>query len=114
MTTRSCREHFLVAVFAVLVMFLSPLATAASRPGISQDLNGRTHTYYVAADELDWDYAPSGRDEAMGQPFDALRAGYAEPGPHHIGRVNKKAIYRECTDESFTTLKQAGTGTRSW
>ena len=32
---------------------------------------GKTRTYYVAADEVQWDYAPSGRDEAMGMPFDA-------------------------------------------
>jgi len=38
-------------------------------------------TYYVAADEVDWDYAPSGRDEAMGQPFDSIAKGYTEPGP---------------------------------
>jgi FtsP/CotA-like multicopper oxidase with cupredoxin domain len=41
----------------------------------------------------------------MGQPFDAIAKGYTEPGPHHIGRVNKKAIYREYTDGSFSTLK---------
>ena len=26
---------------------------------------GKTRTYYVAADEVSWDYAPSGHDEAM-------------------------------------------------
>jgi hypothetical protein len=29
-----------------------------------------TRTYHVAADEVNWDYAPSGREEAMGHPFD--------------------------------------------
>ena len=48
-----------------------------------------------AADEVNWDYAPAGRDEAMGMPFDAVAKGYTEPGPHQIGRVYKKAIYRE-------------------
>ena len=53
---------------------------------------GKTRIYYVAADEIDWDYAPTGRDEAMGMPFDELQKGYTESGPHHIGRVYKKAI----------------------
>ncbi len=69
---------------------------------------GKTRTYYAAADEVDWDYAPSGRDEAMGQPFDAIAKGYTEPGPHRLGRVYKKAIYREYTDGSFSTLKARG------
>jgi manganese oxidase len=66
---------------------------------------GKTRTYYVAADEVNWDFAPSGRNEAMDHPFDELEKGYAEPGPHRIGRVYKKAIYREYTDDSFSTLK---------
>jgi hephaestin len=66
---------------------------------------GKTRTYYVAADEVSWDYAPSGRDEAMGMPFDDIAKLYTEPGPHRIGRVYKKAIYREYTDATFTTLK---------
>jgi FtsP/CotA-like multicopper oxidase with cupredoxin domain len=66
---------------------------------------GKTRTYYVAADEVNWDYAPSGRDEAMGMDFDDIAKGFTESGPHHIGRVYKKAIYREYTDASFSTLK---------
>lgn len=31
---------------------------------------GKTRTCYVVADEVNWDYPPSGRDEAMGIPFD--------------------------------------------
>lgn len=66
---------------------------------------GKVRTYYVAADEVQWDYAPSGRDEAMGQPFDAIAKSFTESGPHRIGRVYKKAIYREYTDATFSTLK---------
>ena len=66
---------------------------------------GKTRTYYVAADEVNWDYAPSGRDEAMGMPFDDIAKVYTESGPHRIGRVYKKAIYREYTDATFSTLK---------
>ena len=67
---------------------------------------GKTRTYYVAADEVQWDYAPSGRDEAMGMEFDEIAKGYTESGPHQIGRVNKKAMYREYTDATFSTLKK--------
>ena len=66
---------------------------------------GKTRTYYVAADEVQWDYAPSGRDEAMGMPFDEIAKGFVETSADHIGRVYKKAVYREYTDATFTTVK---------
>jgi manganese oxidase len=66
---------------------------------------GTIRTYYVAADEVEWDYAPSGTDQMMGMPFDARANTYMERGPHRIGKVYRKAIYREYTDATFTTLK---------
>jgi len=67
---------------------------------------GKTRTYYVAADEVNWDYAPSGRDEAMGMDFDSIARGFTETSANHIGRVYKKAVYHEYTDATFTTIKQ--------
>jgi hephaestin len=69
---------------------------------------GKVRTYYVAADEVNWDYAPSGRDEAMGMEFDAVGKAFTESGPHRIGRVYKKAVYREYTDATFSTPKLRG------
>jgi hephaestin len=69
---------------------------------------GTTRTYYVAADEVQWDYAPSGRDEAMGMEFDDIGKAFTQSGPHRIGRVYRKAVYREYTDATFSTLKQRG------
>jgi len=68
-------------------------------------LTGKVRTYYVAADELDWDYAPSGMDMMMSMPFDGYAKAIMEHGAHMIGRVYKKAIYREYTDATFTNLK---------
>ncbi len=94
----------LVAALFIATIALDPSMfsqAAQSKPA------GKTRTYYVAADELNWDYAPSGRDEAMGMPFDEIAKLYTESGPHRIGRVYKKAIYREYTDATFSTLKVA-------
>jgi len=92
-----------------LTVFCYALCAAAlvcwSSPVRAQSAGGTTRVYYVAADEVDWNYAPSGRDEAMGMPFDKLQQGYAEPGPHRIGRIYKKAIFHEYTDETFAKLK---------
>lgn len=89
-------------IAAVGMLFLVPAAHGQST---KSEPAGRTRTYYVAAEEVNWDYAPSGRDEAMGHAFDDVEIPYVEPGPHRIGRVYKKAIYREYTDATFSKLK---------
>jgi hephaestin len=66
---------------------------------------GNTRTYFVAADEVEWDYAPGGVNKMMGAKFDGMAAVFIEKGPHRIGTVYRKAIYREYTDETFTKLK---------
>jgi FtsP/CotA-like multicopper oxidase with cupredoxin domain len=67
--------------------------------------SGKTRTYYVAADEIDWDYAPSGINQYTGKPFEGYARTFIESGPHRIGKVCLKAAYREYTDETFTQLK---------
>ncbi len=57
-----------------------------------------THTYYIAADEVVWDYAPGGVNKITGQPFGEDEAFWVESGPHRIGKVYKKALFREYTD----------------
>src|SRR5271156_467192 len=93
----------LVATWLVSIVLCahSFLLHAASAPP-----KGKTRTYYVAADEVQWDYTPSGRDEAMGMEFDEVGKAFTQSGPHRIGHVYKKAIYREYTDATFSTLKQ--------
>lgn len=65
---------------------------------------GTTHTYYIAADEVEWDYAPSGRDEMMGHAIDSVEMSVTN-GPAGIASRFLKARYREYTDSSFHTLK---------
>lgn len=62
-------------------------------------------TYYIAADEVVWDYAPSGTNHITGRPFGEHEAMWVESGTHRIGKAYKKALYREYTDESFAELK---------
>jgi FtsP/CotA-like multicopper oxidase with cupredoxin domain len=93
---------FLVVPALIGMVVLGPAAGAQAAQSESA---GKTRTYYVAAVEMNWDYAPFGRDEAMGMPFDEIAKVYTESGLHRIGRVYKKAIYREYTDATFSTLK---------
>jgi FtsP/CotA-like multicopper oxidase with cupredoxin domain len=68
--------------------------------------DGKTRTYYIALDEVDWDYTPMGMDKMMGMPFDKNAKMYFESDKHQIGHVYRKAVYREYTDKTFSTLKK--------
>lgn len=62
-------------------------------------------TYYIAADRVVWDYAPDGRNDITGQPFDEVAAVFTQAGPDRVGSRYVKSLYREYTDETFRTLR---------
>jgi FtsP/CotA-like multicopper oxidase with cupredoxin domain len=88
---------------AAVVLPAVGLATAL--PGGTLAAQGQTRVYYVAADEVDWNYAPSEINRITGLPFNKSAETWVEGGPDRIGRVYRKALYREYTDGSFTSLK---------
>jgi hypothetical protein len=63
MTTRPFAFIGLCFAFAVLY---------GAAPGTA----GQVRTYYIAADEVNWNYAPSGIDKVTGKPFDAMERVY--------------------------------------
>ena len=92
-----------LAIVAALSLLL--LASAWASDAKAGSSLGKVHTYYIAADEVEWDYAPSGLNKMMGMKFEGYPNVFIEQGPHRIGKVYRKAIYREYTDESFSKLK---------
>jgi len=96
------------AVFLFGVGGLAQLGATPAAPQAQADAGAtgeRVRTYYVAAEEVEWDYAPLGIDMATGKPFEGAAAAYTQSGPNHIGRVYRKAVYREYTDATFATRK---------
>jgi FtsP/CotA-like multicopper oxidase with cupredoxin domain len=87
----------------LLALVARPSLIAAC--GASADSTGQTRTYYVAADEVIWDYAPGGVNRITGLPFGDAESLWVASGPHQVGKVFKKALYREYTDATFTNLK---------
>src|SRR5579872_1328991 len=87
-----------LAIFALL---------SVGAPAFAQGQQGVTRTYYLAADEINWDYMPSGRDMMMATGMGRSRYGpfFAQHKPGYIGRIYRKAVYREYTDATFTHLK---------
>lgn len=64
-----------------------------------------TRTYYIAAEDVVWDYAPSGTNRISGKPFEGFEKLAMDPSPFVLGRVYKKTVYREYTDATFETQK---------
>jgi FtsP/CotA-like multicopper oxidase with cupredoxin domain len=88
------------AVFAAACVF----AALSFFPTLAK-AEGKTRTYYVGVDEIDWDYTPTGMDKMMGMAPDKYSKMFFESDKHQIGHVYRKAIYREYTDATFTKLK---------
>ena len=95
---KTCCRAFLL--FGLVVGASTVLSFASSA-----DAAGKTRTYYIAADEVTWDYAPGGINQITGRPFAEAESFWVASGPHQIGKIVKKAQYREYTDATFTQLK---------
>lgn len=96
-------------VFVALIV-VTTLSGCSRSPQPATDTKSKVNTYYVAADEVDWNYTPSGLDQMMGMDFMGYAKVVTERGPHRIGTVYRKALYREYTDETFTKLKPRPAG----
>ncbi len=94
----SIRPVLLLPILAFLLLVGGYAAHRGPPPG-------HARTYYVAADEVAWDYAPSGSDQIKDRPFDDTQRPFVEAGPHWVGHVAMKALYREYADSTFKTLK---------
>jgi len=77
--------------------------------------NGEVRRYYVAAEEVEWNYAPTGWDNCLGVPLDlSPRAKHA--AALQYGTTWLKGLYRGYTDSSFTTKSEQPPwqGQRKW
>jgi FtsP/CotA-like multicopper oxidase with cupredoxin domain len=72
----------------------SPAADGATTP--------RTRTYFVGADVVTWNYAPDGRNDITGRPFDAVADTWVKRGRGRIGSRYLKCVYRGYADATFS------------
>jgi FtsP/CotA-like multicopper oxidase with cupredoxin domain len=71
---------------------------------VAATTTGTTRTYYIAADQVRWDYAPDDRNDITGQPWGDPENVFVQNGPTRIGHVYWKSLYRAYTDATFTKL----------
>jgi FtsP/CotA-like multicopper oxidase with cupredoxin domain len=97
------RGHRALALSAGLALVAAAGVVAVTRPARTNASAGQTRTYHIAADPLDWDYAPSGKN-LLGPHFDADAGTFLDHGDDRIGHVDRKSVYRAYTDDTFKTL----------
>jgi hypothetical protein len=68
--------------------------------------DGTTRTYYISADVVAWNYAPTGSNQITGKAFDQVADTYVKSGPGRIGSTYDKCLYRGYTDATFTHPQQ--------
>ncbi len=98
-----------VVFYSFLILCLSTLSCVAQQAPSVAASPGKTRMYYIAADEVEWDYAPHNMDHMTGKPFDKSTVIWTEKGKDRIGQIYRKAVYREYTDATFQTLKPRST-----
>ena len=91
------RIRFLLPTFAALASVLS--AGQQSQPA------GQTRTYYIAADVVDWNFAPSGMDQIHGKKYDFKDDPGSKGELDPNATTYRKIRFREYTDANFRTLK---------
>jgi FtsP/CotA-like multicopper oxidase with cupredoxin domain len=96
MELRTLRNR--AAPFVIIGLFLQARSVGQTR----QSIPGKIHTYYIAADDVNWDYAPGGRN-LTGTP--TPEGGLEGDLPTGKQKTYLKAIYREYTDATFQTLQ---------
>ncbi|XP_062906834.1 coagulation factor V isoform X1 [Mobula hypostoma] len=69
----------------------------------SRRLTGKIREYFIAAEEVNWNYA-SDIPKYIDSDFNSK---YLEQAANRIGKIYKKAIYVEYTDKSFTQRKKS-------
>jgi|tagenome__1003787_1003787.scaffolds.fasta_scaffold20830792_1 FtsP/CotA-like multicopper oxidase with cupredoxin domain len=92
-------------VGALLAVGLAPGAVRDSGRAEAAVANTTTRTYYIAADEVNWNYAPLGRNEIAGRPFNDDENVFVGQGPDRIGSTYRKALFRQYTDATFSRLQ---------
>ncbi|GAB5587173.1 hypothetical protein Unana1_02073 [Umbelopsis nana] len=69
------------------------------------DVEAVVRQYYIAAVEVDWNYAPAHWDRYNDKPLaESIAANFTVRGKDRIGSTYRKAIYRRYTDDRFANV----------
>ncbi|KAI8339454.1 Cupredoxin [Chlamydoabsidia padenii] len=88
---------FFTSLFLWLTVIISISTGAPTLPRT-------TRHYYIAAEEVDWNYAPQQWDNLRDKPLNETYMAdlYTARNATRLGTIYRKAIYRQYTDSTFT------------
>jgi manganese oxidase len=91
--------------FIVLSVIITMVFGACKKEKVEASLEeaGQIREYFIAAEEMEWDYSPSGINLFTGKPYTMDELVYLQNDTNRIGKKNVKAIYRLYTDNTFST-----------
>lgn len=110
-------KKFTLSGYAVIpvavLLFFGFLAGGCKKGGPENDNNSsykpQKRVYYIAAEEVEWNYVPQGKNVFTGMPFNHMDSMFAvrlfTPDTQRIGPKYIKVRYIEYTDASFTNRK---------
>ncbi|MGF1486470.1 MAG: multicopper oxidase domain-containing protein [Prochloraceae cyanobacterium] len=94
---------FIIAIAGVAIASLIWNPFQADNPtqySDTQEQQSQTREYWIKAEEILWDYAPSYPvDEMMGMEFNEDQLVFVENTPNQIGRIYRKAVYSSYTPQ---------------
>jgi FtsP/CotA-like multicopper oxidase with cupredoxin domain len=96
----------LLGILAALAPLLFSSGPATAKVSAAVTYVPQTRTYYIAANEVEWNYAPSGKNQITGKSFDEDASVFTKQGPDRIGSTYIKSLYQAYTDATFKTLKK--------
>ncbi|XP_061862541.1 hephaestin isoform X2 [Colius striatus] len=66
---------------------------------------GVTRVYYLGIREVDWNYAPTGKNVLANQSIaqNPKASTFLQPGKDRVGSTYKKSVYKQYTDSTYTT-----------
>ena len=95
----------------ILTAALAPVAIFAISITCPQQAAASTvREYFIAAEEVNWDFAHKAEDVMMGMPLAEEQTIFVERGAARIGSAFKMALYLAYTDATFSTRKPRAEG----
>ncbi|XP_032993749.1 hephaestin isoform X2 [Lacerta agilis] len=66
---------------------------------------GATRVYYLGIREVDWNYAPLGKNTITGQSIanDLTASRFLQPAKNRIGSIYRKSVYKQYLDATYTS-----------
>jgi hypothetical protein len=97
------------AIFCIITAIMIGISSCKKEQNITvgEPLNteGVERVYYIAAEEVEWNYVPTGINQITGSSFGSTENVFLQNDTNRIGNKNIKAVYIEYTDETFATQK---------